>query len=212
MRTVGQILKETREAKFYTLDEIEKATKIRKELLIALENDDYSKLPPATFVQGFIKNYARFLNIDAQKLLAVFRREFSEKKHRPYVMDAFINPLERSKIKITPGRVLGLVIFLGVVIFFGYLWTQYRNLVGAPSLSLASPIDQSTTDNPQISVEGKTDADVKVAINGQDIPVTVGGDFKEEITLSSQVNKIAVVATSRFGQKSEVDRTVYLKR
>ena len=33
MRTVGEILRQTREAKFYTLDEIEKATKIRKELL-----------------------------------------------------------------------------------------------------------------------------------------------------------------------------------
>ncbi|MBI2334562.1 helix-turn-helix domain-containing protein, partial [Candidatus Daviesbacteria bacterium] len=46
MRTVGQVLKEEREKKFYTLDEIEKATKIRRELLEALELGQYQKLPP----------------------------------------------------------------------------------------------------------------------------------------------------------------------
>ncbi|KKQ08609.1 MAG: Transcriptional regulator, XRE family [Candidatus Daviesbacteria bacterium GW2011_GWB1_36_5] len=68
MRTVGQILKETREAKFYTLEEVEKATKIRVELLEALEEDNFSKLPPETFIQGFIKNYGKFLGLDANKL------------------------------------------------------------------------------------------------------------------------------------------------
>ena len=38
MRTVGQVLKEERERKFYTLDEIEKSTKIRKELLATSED------------------------------------------------------------------------------------------------------------------------------------------------------------------------------
>ena len=76
MRTVGQILKEERERKLYTLEEVEKTTKIRKELLEELEAGHYSLLPPPTFVQGFIKNYGKFLGLDTEKLLALFRREF----------------------------------------------------------------------------------------------------------------------------------------
>lgn len=212
MRTVGQILKETREEKFYTLEQVEKSTKIRKELLIALENDDYSKLPPATFVQGFIKNYARFLGLDGGKLLAVFRREFSDKKHKPYIMDAFVHPLGKTKLKITPSRVFGVVIALVVLTFFTYLWIQYRQFVGAPPLNVASPADQMTTDVPVIVVEGKTDPEVKVLVNSQEIPVGVDGGFKKELTLSAPINKIDIVAASKFGQKTEIGRTVYLKR
>ena len=66
MRTVGQVLKEARESKLYTLDEVEKSTKIRKEMLRALEDDNYAKLPPITFIQGFVKNYGKFLGIDSE--------------------------------------------------------------------------------------------------------------------------------------------------
>lgn len=212
MRTVGSILKETREAKFYTLEEVEKATKIRYELLVALEADDYSKLPPSTFVQGFIKNYARFLGLDGKGVLAVFRREFSDKKHKPYIMDAFARPLEKTRIQVTPSRALGILVAVIILSFFTYLWLQYRQFVGSPPLSISSPQDQLSTDNPTVVVEGKTDPEVKVAVNSQEIPVESSGDFKKEITLSAPVNKINISASSKFGQKTEVERTVYLKR
>lgn len=212
MRTVGQILKETRENKLYSLEEVEKATKIRKELLVALESDNFSKLPPPTYVQGFIKNYAKFLNLDQGKMLAVFRREFSDKKHQPYVMEVFANPIKKSKFKITPGRTLGLVVLLIIVSFFVYLWFQYRQFVGSPSLMVFSPVDQLTTDNPEVVVQGKADPEVKVTVNGQDITVGIGGDFKETVALSSQVNKITVAAISKSGQRTQMERIVYLKR
>lgn len=212
MKTVGTILKETREANFYSLEDVEKAIKIRKELLVALESDDYTKLPPATFVQGFIKNYAKFLGLDGQKMLAVFRREFSDHKHKPYVMNAFVKPLSKNKFKITPSHILGVVISLIILSFFGYLWFQYRQFVGSPQLVITSPADQLTTDNPTITVEGKTDPEVKVLVNSQEIPVDAAGNFKQEVTLSSQVNKVSVVAVSKFGQKVQAERTVYLKR
>lgn len=211
MKTVGQNLKEVREAKFYTLEEVEKATKIRKELLEALEKGDYVKLPPATFIQGFIKNYAKFLNLDSEKLLAIFRREYAENKHQPYVMDAFSHPPNESKLRITPGRVIGGVISLIVLVFFVYLWFQYHQLAGSPNLSLSSPIDQYTASEHVVLVEGKTDPEVKVLINSTEVPVDGEGNFKEEINLSSQVTKIIVLAVSKFGQKIQLERTVYLK-
>lgn len=212
MRTVGQVLKETREAKLYSLEEVEKVIKIRKELLIALENDDFSKLPPPTFVRGFIRNYAKFLDLDGEKLLAIFRREFSEKKHKPYVMDAFANPVPKSKLEITPTRILGLVISLIIISFFAYLWIQYRELIGPPPLTVMSPRDQYTTDNPVITVEGKTDPEVVIMVNSQEISVDSSGVFKKEITLYSQVNKLTIVATSKFNQKTQLEKTIYLKR
>jgi cytoskeleton protein RodZ len=212
MRTVGQILKEAREDKFYSLEEVEKHTKIRKELLEALEAEDWSKLPPSTFIQGFIKNYSKFLNLDSNKLLAVFRRDFESKKHPPQILESFTNPLNSKKFNLTPSRVLGLTIVLIILGFFVYLWVEYRQFVGPPNLSVSSPQDQTSVEIPTILVEGATDPEVKVMVNNQEIGVSKDGKFQEEIKLSSSVNRIIISATSRFGQTSKIERTVFVKK
>ncbi|MDO8618459.1 MAG: helix-turn-helix domain-containing protein [Candidatus Daviesbacteria bacterium] len=212
MRTVGQVLKETREAKFYTLDEIEKATKIRKELLQALEEDDWDKLPPPTFVQGFIKNYARFLGLDVEKLLAIFRREFSDKKNPPKILQAWTNPLDKKRLRLTPGKVLSGVVIGIVLAFLIYLWFEYRFLVGSPFLEITSPNNQAVVNTESVKVIGKTDAESKVMINNQEVPVDVSGNFSEELKLTDPANDITISAISKYGKSTTETRTVFLKQ
>lgn len=212
MRTVGQILKDERERKLYTLDEIEKATKIRKELLQALEADQYAKLPPPTFVQGFIKNYGRFLGLDTDKLLAIFRREFSDQKHPPKILESFSHPIDKARLRLTPTRVLGLVVLGLIIIFFIYLWFEYRFLVGTPFLEVDRPTNQQTAETDSIQVSGRTDPEAKVSINNQQIQVDLAGKFSQEVKLTEGSNIILVAAIAKNGQVSKVERTVFLKR
>ena len=211
MRTVGQALKQEREKKFYSLEEIEKATKIRKELLAALEAGQYSKLPPTTFVQGFIKNYGRFLGLDVNKLLAIYRREFSDQKHPPRILESFSNPLDKKRFKITPARFLGLLVLGLVLTFAGYLWFEYRFLVGAPFLEVSQPADQLSVTNPSVIVSGRTDPEDKVSINNQEIQVDLSGKFSQEIKLSESLNNITIISTAKSGKTSKVEKTVFLK-
>ncbi len=211
MRTVGQVLKEERERKFYTLDEIEKTTKIRKELLEALEQGQYNKLPPSTFVQGFIKNYGKFLGLNTDKLLAIYRREFSEGKNPPRILESFSNPLDKRRFKITPTKALGGVVLTLIIIFFVYLWFEYRFLVGAPFLEVTNPLDQQTVSFEAIIVSGRTDLEDKVMINNQEIQVDSNGKFSQEIKLSESVNNISVKAVSKSGKETSIQRTIFLK-
>ena len=212
MRTVGQVLKEERERKFYTLDEIEKATKIRKELLEALEAGQDSKLPPPTFVQGFIKNYGKFLGLNEDKLLAIYRREFSELQHPPRILDSFKEPIERRKFKLTPARVLGSVILGLIIIFFVYLWIEYRFLVGGPFLEVSQPVDQLNITSSAVQVIGRTDPEAKVSINNQEVGVDTSGKFSQEIKLTDNINNIEISAKSKSGQVTKIERTVFLKK
>lgn len=212
MRTVGQILKETRLAKFYTLEEVEKSTKIRKELLEALEEDNWSKLPPPTFVQGFIKNYSKFLGLEEQKLLAIFRREFSDKKNPPKILQAWSNPLDRKKLRLTPAKVLSGVIMTMIIAFLVYLWFEYRFLVGTPFLEISTPQDQISIENSIVEVAGKTDPESKVTINNQEVEVDLSGNFSQEIKLSDSASTITITSTSKYGKTTNETRTVFLKR
>lgn len=212
MRTVGQVLKEEREKKFYTLEEVEKSTKIRKELLEALEKGDYKKLPPPTFVQGFIKSYGKFLHLDSEKLLAIFRREFSDQKNPPRVLESFSNPVNEKKFRITPARVLGVTVFSLIIIFFIYLWFEYRFLVGAPFLEVTQPINQVSVDSQSIAVVGRTDPEAEVSINDQKIQVDPLGKFSQEIKLSDSANNIVITSISKSGKVTKVERTVFLRK
>lgn len=212
MRTIGQLLKETREIKLYSLDDVEKHTKIRKELLKALEEDDYQKLPPLTFIQGFVKNYGKFLGLDSSKLMAILRRDYEASKHPPQVLESFAKPLTKKLILVTPARLIGLVIAIIIVGFFTYLWFEYRQFVGAPKLEVNSPVQGQTIEMTSVSVEGSTEPEVHVTVNEQEVGTDSNGNFKEEIKLSSSVNTISVVATSKFGQSTKVERTVYIKK
>lgn len=211
MRTVGQVLKQAREEKFYSLEEIEKSTKIRKELLKALEEGHYQKLPPPTFVQGFIKNYGKFLGLDSEKLLAIFRREFSDQKNPPRILESFINPVDNKRFKLTPAKVISSTVLILIIIFFIYLWFEYRFLVGAPFLQIYQPHDQLTVGVAQVEVSGRTDPEAKVSINNQEIAVDVNGKFTQEIKLIEAVNTITITSSSKSGKLSKIERTVFLK-
>lgn len=211
MRTVGQILKEEREKIFYSLEEVERATKIRKELLQALEEDNFDKLPPPTFIQGFIKSYAKFLKLDSEKLLAVFRREFSEKKNPPEVMESFKNPLDRKRFIFTPTKLIAIVIVGIILTFFVYLMLEYRSLVGAPYLQVNSPLDKATVASERILVSGKADPETKITINNQQINSAADGSFNQEIDLNEGENKIVINASSGPGKSTTIVRSVFLK-
>lgn len=212
MRTVGQILRDEREKKFYTLDEIEKSTKIRKEFLESLEAGQYTKLPPPTFVQGFIKNYGKFLKLDQEKLLAVFRREFSDAKHPPRILDSFKDPVETKFFRLTPARALGSLVLTLMVIFFVYLWIEYRFLVEGPFLEVSQPVNQLNTTQPTIQVAGRTDPEAKLSINNQEVSIDPSGKFSQEIKLADGINNIEITATSKNGKTTKTARTVIVKK
>lgn len=69
---IGTTLEEQRTTLGLSLDEIAAKTRIRREYLAALEAEDYTKLPGTTFVTGFLRNYADFLGLNADRMVAAY--------------------------------------------------------------------------------------------------------------------------------------------
>lgn len=68
--TLGQRLKNEREARFLTLEKAADETRIRQVFLQALEADDYSVMPSAAQGRGFLRNYAEYLNLNIDEIIA----------------------------------------------------------------------------------------------------------------------------------------------
>lgn len=69
MDEIGHILREARENKGLTLEEVQAQTRINARYLAALESGQYNALPTPVHVRGFLRNYARFLGLEPQPLL-----------------------------------------------------------------------------------------------------------------------------------------------
>ncbi len=209
MKCAGEVLKQERERRGLTPEDIERATKIRVKLLLALEEGEYQKLPPPTFVRGFIKNYAEFLGLSKDGLLALYRREVDEKKTQNLIPRAVVSPI-MSRLAVTPRLVLILFVVFILVGFFVYLSKEFTLLAGAPYLDLATTKDNIKITSSTIEVSGKTDPEAKLTINGQEVRFEDGGKFTTQISLSPGQNVIEVAAESKRGKKSEVKRTVFV--
>lgn len=69
-QVLGSELRAAREARDLTLEQAEQQTRIRVRYLEALEDGNYAVLPSAVQARGFLRNYARFLNMDADLIVA----------------------------------------------------------------------------------------------------------------------------------------------
>jgi cytoskeleton protein RodZ len=68
--TAGLLLRRAREAAGLSLDAVAQQLKLAPRQVEALEEGDFSRLPGRTFVRGFMRNYARLLHLDAERVLS----------------------------------------------------------------------------------------------------------------------------------------------
>jgi len=211
MKTVGSILKEARTARNITLAQTEEATKIRLKFLKAIESDDYSGLPSLSYAKGFVKNYSEYLGLDSSMVLAFFRRQTAEVTRSSLLPKGVSEPLGKSLFQLTPGKFLSGILIALALIFLGYLGFQYRKLNQSAFLSIESPTNQFVTQERRVDILGKTDPDATVTVNGINVLVRGDGKFFDQVPLDTGVNKITIIATSRFGKTTTIVREVGLQ-
>lgn len=208
MKTVGVMLKEARIAKGLTLQHVEQATKIREKFLLGIEADDFGRLPSLSYAKGFIRNYAEYLGIPSELVMAFFRRQTEESTRSSLLPKGVSDPLNTSFLQLTPGRFIGLLVTGLFVVFLFYFGSQYRNISRTPLLQLTSPADQSIVTQERVVVEGRTDPDATVTINGVSTIIRDDGRFYELVPVVLGVNKLSIIATSKFGKTTTITREV----
>lgn len=67
--SVGERLRQARESRGLSTVELAEMLKLSARQVEALESSDWTKLPGHTFIRGFVRNYARAMQLDADSLL-----------------------------------------------------------------------------------------------------------------------------------------------
>lgn len=70
MEPVGQYLRRHREARRMSLEEVARATRVPLSSMERLEAGQFDELPGEVFVRGFLKSYARAVDLPSEEVLA----------------------------------------------------------------------------------------------------------------------------------------------
>src|SRR3989440_10746425 len=99
----GEELRREREIRGISLKEIADATKISKRFLEAIERNDHKTLPAPVFTRGFVREYARYLGLNAEEMVnrynfaAVGDERIEQSAHLERLTTPQAPPLPRKK-------------------------------------------------------------------------------------------------------------------
>ncbi len=114
-QTSGQRLAQGRKDRNLSVADVAAKLRIAPRQIEALEGDDYARLPGHTIVRGFVRNYARLLQLNPESVLEAFE------KHAPKETSARIS-LPDQKVQFSEGgnwhpNRLVLWLTLGILVF-----------------------------------------------------------------------------------------------
>ncbi|HEE9030914.1 helix-turn-helix domain-containing protein [Bacillus cereus] len=157
MTELGQKLKEAREAKGLSIDQLHEITKIQKRHLVAIEEGNYDVLPGAFYARAFIKQYADAVGLNGEELLVEYQSTIpqSEKREVPQVSTGQKTQETMQKSSSWPIAdhmpkilVALLVIAVGVVIWFVFQALTGKDDEKVPSAQSEKIEVQKAKDSP----------------------------------------------------------------
>ena len=214
-QTLGEKLKNAREFMKMALWQASKKTKIPVNYLRYLEEGNYKELPADVYIAAYLKKYAEILNLNIQEILEQFKTE------REITVNSLKSPgagkkathfIKKPLLIVTPKR-LGLVLaIMAIALVFGYFWHQISYLIHPPSIKIAQPVSDLTTQEKSIEISGRTVSDIYLTINGKEVYVDSRGNFSSVIDLRLGLNILKIEAKDRFGKTNTVIRKVMVTK
>ena len=143
LQEMGARLRQERERRGMTLDEVILRTKISRTNLLAIEAGRTEDLPHPVYAKGFVKNYARLLGLDPEAYGRVLAMEYSVAEDdfgvSPTVDKPMAVPARRSRTKARKSRGQFLLLVLVVAVTLGGLLFFMLRTPGRPLLETVAP-------------------------------------------------------------------------
>lgn len=114
----GAALREARTQRQLSVERVAAALHLSSRQIVALEEEDYDQLPGPTYVRGYLRNYAHYLGLPVEPLLAAFNRLPAANRRVEFSAPAAEPQLTSSHALVK----LGTVLVAGVVLGLAAIW------------------------------------------------------------------------------------------
>ncbi|MDI3339224.1 MAG: DUF4115 domain-containing protein [Sphaerobacter sp.] len=167
MSEFGELLRHARAYKGVTLRDAERATRINRHHLAALEREEFEELPPLIYARGIVRNYAQYLGLDPVAVLALFEEVHGQRSGGFRVVPA-VKPLNIPSHWAPNFAIIAFMVIMSAVIF---AW-----LYGA----FFSPPDTVPTEQPGLAGQGSPGATPPASPESPGLAPTATGTAERE--------------------------------
>ncbi|MEO9467473.1 RodZ domain-containing protein [Parasphingorhabdus sp.] len=153
LHSAGELLRQAREQKNLSIEEVAKTTRIPQRHLSSIEVGDFDALPGRTYAIGFGKSYARAVGLSDATIGTQLREEMDNQGHAAYQPETSgYSPANPSSI---PPRTLALVAAgLGGVILVGYVIWRTVILQPADFDDISGPTEFAEDNTAEVREDG----------------------------------------------------------
>jgi cytoskeleton protein RodZ len=154
---LGEVLLAARNAKKLTQKDVSNNLRISIKQISALENNDFSALPEAMITRGFIRNYARLLELDADPLLDSYRARVPGKSPGALSVQSSMYQVMSGKdnqpwLNYILGSILVLLFLLAWIFYIDYMPKQTKAMAGKVSEVVGANAPSTEMPLPEIAL------------------------------------------------------------
>lgn len=170
--SVGQRLREAREARGLSLEEVAAQTRIPIRHLRSIEDGKYEELPALTYTVGFGRNYANAVGLDGAEVGRELRDQLGGAQRGSSISTEYYAPPDPARV---PSRPLAWIAgVLALVLIAGYL--IWRSQLGSEDQTAVAPPVQEQAPQPQAQPQQPAAAQQQPAnLAGQPVTLTAVG-------------------------------------
>ncbi len=210
LETLGDKLQRLRMEARLALDDLAQQTGIQPKYLRALEAARYDLLPGDVYVRNFLRAYAEALHVNVDRVYELYEHERAVVKY-PGPTARLPQEVQGVRSVNLPRLLRRAAVIGGVLILLVYLGFKVNTILKPPSLQVQSPAQDQVTGDLSILVEGVTESEAAVAINGQEVFTDPSGKFSERIDLQPGLNVIKISSHKGRSREQIVYRQVIVE-
>lgn len=172
MSDLGELLRQARVYKGASLRDAERATRISRTYLEALENEDFVQLPPPAYARGIVKNYAQYLGLDPAAILSLYDSLDEESVGETIQVVPATRPLEVRSHWAPNFAIIGFMLVVSAIVFAWWYSAFFQPDSGDNELAAGPPTVTPITESLLGSVILTPTPEIVAQAGGQEVEVT----------------------------------------
>jgi len=201
--TIGEALRAAREERHESVEDVERLTHVGKKYITALEANDLKKLPEPVYAKKFVKALAAHFGIDQEAAAENLLKEMAVSGGAS-VADRPVNFIEGRRLMVTPALFKSAFIAAVFLAIVGYFAFSVNAILKPPSLTVYSPHDDQVFPTSRVVLEGVTEPEVDLEINGEPVAIDQDGSFKDVLNLPPGVSNLRLTAKKKHSRENQV--------
>ena len=154
MFEIGATLREARERRQLTYEQVEAEIKIRAKYLRALEEEEFDSLPSGTYVRGFLRAYASYLGLDGRLFVDEYASRFGTRHDDELFRRRRERPMTQ-RHESSSAVLVALIAVVAIGVLFFVAWRFGPGEAGPPVTSFTVTQVETQT-NPNANQEIQT--------------------------------------------------------